>query len=372
MTTVYLCIGLQKTGTSALQKFLRMNEEELKKQGCCYPLLKLGIDKKYNNRNAHFLVYRAIHLEGEERAARELEVRTQAFEKLEKLAKEYKTIILSDELIWHRLQSIENFWPKVLEQFKKINCEVKVHVYLRRQDALIQSLWNQSVKAMPRIDKSFKECMETNHFKYYPLDYYQHLERITKEFGRENLILRVFERGQFEGGTLFADFFNSVGLELTEDFVEEENTRNIGLEGNFIEIRRWWNSVPEYSQMEDFMRSAVYLANESLVLKGEVKKTNMFSYEEQLAFLQKYEESNRKVATEYLGKEDGILFYEPVKKLDQWELEPENLYRDIVMVMAEAFCKQEKKIERLEEQMKKIEKSMPARIYSFFQRKSKK
>ena len=63
MTTVYLCVGLQKTGTSALQKFLRMNEAELMKQGYCYPLLKLEIDKKYNDRNGHFLVYRAIEFQ---------------------------------------------------------------------------------------------------------------------------------------------------------------------------------------------------------------------------------------------------------------------------------------------------------------------
>jgi len=381
MTTVYLCVGMQKTGTSALQKFLRDNEEELKKQNCCYPYLKLGIDKKYNNRNGHFLVYRAIELEGEARKQRELEVQSTAFETLKELAKEYKTIILSDELIWHRCQKIEDFWVQTVEKFRKINCEVKFHVYLRRQDLFIQSLWNQSIKAMPRIDKSFRECMETNHFKYYPLDFYEHLQHISEKVGRENLIVRVYERGQFEGEehSLFSDFFKSVHLKLTKDFVEEENERNIALDGNYLEIRRWMNSIPKYKEMEDFMRSAVYNANEDLVLKGTLKKTGMFSYEEQLEFLKRFEESNRKVAIEYFGRKDGILFYDSVKKMTQWQLDPENMYRDIILTMGNAFCTQEKKIEYLEERLKLVEDVLKAidrsaifRGYRFLQQKLKK
>lgn len=381
MTTVYLCIGMQKTGTSALQKFLRANDVELQKQDCCYPLLKLGIDTKYNDRNGHFLVYRAIDLEGDERKQREEEVRNVAFAKLSELAKEYSTIILLDELIWHRSQQIENFWVKTMEKFKEIGCDLKFHVYLRRQDLFIQSLWNQSIKAMPRIEKSFQTCMETNHFKYYPLDFYEHLQKITKAVGRENIIVRVYERGQFEGEehTLFSDFFKSVQLKLTKDFVEEENERNIALEGNYLEIRRLMNTIPQYKEMKDFMRSAVYSANEALVLNGTLKKTGMFSYEEQVGFLKKYEESNRKVAIEYFGREDGILFHDPVKKIEQWKLDPENMYRDIILTMGNALCNQEKKIEKLEEKLKidedmlkAVDRSVIFRGYRYLQHKLKK
>ena len=381
MTTVYLCIGMQKTGTSALQRFLRLNSEgELKKQDCCYPFLKLGIDKKYNDRNGHFLVYRALELEGEERKRRETEVKTKAFEILSEVAKEYSTIILSDELIWHRSQQIENFWSKTVEDFKKINCDVKFHVYLRRQDLFIQSLWNQSIKAMPRIEKSFQECMETNHFKYYPLDFYEHLQKISKAVGRENLIVRVYERDQFEGEehTLFSDFFKSVHLKLTDNFVEEDNERNIALEGNYLEIRRLMNTIPKYKDMEDFMRSAVYNANEALVLDGTLKKTGMFSYEGQLEYLKQFEESNRRVAIEFLGKEDGILFYDPVKKMEQWKLDPANMYRDIILTMGNALCNQEKKIEKLEERLKSdeeklkvVDRSVIFRGYRYLQHKLK-
>ena len=126
MSIVYIGIGMQKTGTTALQSFMRENEKALEDQGCCYPLLKLGIASKYNDRNAHFLVYRASEIEDrQERNNEEYRVRTQAFAKLEDLAKIYPKIILSDELIWHRALNVKDFWKETVKDFKKIQCDVK-------------------------------------------------------------------------------------------------------------------------------------------------------------------------------------------------------------------------------------------------------
>ncbi len=36
-------------------------------------------------------------------------------------------------------------------------------------------------------------------FDYFPLDYYKQLEEITKYVNKEDLIVRPFEQGQFEG-----------------------------------------------------------------------------------------------------------------------------------------------------------------------------
>ena len=55
MSTVYISIGTPKTGTTALQTFLRENENELNKQGYCYPMLELGIAPYYADRNGPFL-----------------------------------------------------------------------------------------------------------------------------------------------------------------------------------------------------------------------------------------------------------------------------------------------------------------------------
>ena len=92
------------------------------------------------------------------------------------------------------------------------------------------------------------------------------------------------------------------------------------------------------------MRNPIYLANcYQMGLKLHLK-VGMFSYEEQLEYMQQFDEGNRKVAKEFLGRKDGKLFYEPIESMPKWKIEPETMYRDLLMCMAEIFCQQEKKI----------------------------
>jgi hypothetical protein len=56
MTTLYLHIGMPKTGTTAIQNFLTDNAEALKKYGICYPDLGFRYPSIGIPRNAHFLI----------------------------------------------------------------------------------------------------------------------------------------------------------------------------------------------------------------------------------------------------------------------------------------------------------------------------
>lgn len=353
MATVYISIGMMKTGTTALQSFLRENEKALGMQGYCYPYMDLGIHKKYNDRNAHFLVYRSTESDPGKKKEEEKAVRQHAYAILEEQAKQHPNIILSDELIWHRSIKNENFWKRLGPNFEKIGCKVKVVVYVRRQDLLIQSLYNQSVKSLPRTELSFEECMNSSFWDYYPLDYAAQLDRIAEGIGKENLILRVYEKGQFAGEehSIFSDFAEAVGLDLTGDFTRDTVQNNIGLNGNYLEIKRILNGLPEYAASEvDIMRSAVYLANQSQVAGYQNAKTSMFSYEDQIAYVKKFADSNARVAREYLGREDGILFYEPVKELPRWQTDQNTMYQNLILVMGEMFLEQDEKIRKLQEE----------------------
>lgn len=356
MATVYINIGMQKTATTAIQYFMRENEENLKKQGCCYPYMDLGIPSKYKNRNAQFLVYRAEDIEErEEKKEAERQVREKAYEILAGLAQEYPKILLSDELIWHRSVKNANFWKRLIKNFKKIGCDVKIIVYLRRQDLFVQSIWNQSVKQLPRTSKTFQECISGKFFNYYPLDFYQQLSYIGSFVGKENLIVRVFERGQFEGEehSVFSDFLNCMGLQMTEDFTKETVKSNLALEGNFIEIKRILNSVPGYAAGRDFIQKQIYRANCNQIETDPPPKMGMFSYEEQQEYLARFEESNRKAAEEFLGRENGVLFYEPIQELPKWDVQAEDMYRDLFACLTEVFAKYEEKIADDEQEISK-------------------
>lgn len=354
MPTVYLSIGTPKTGTTAIQTFLRENEAFLNQQGYCFPDFTLEIGNGgYRDRNGHFLIYN----EGNEIQYDEDEIREEGFRAIGKLAKKYPNIILSDEELWKGSGKRSGFWADAKKGFEKIGCRLKVIVYLRRQDLFIQSLWNQNVKSkLVRRTESFEECMANNLFSYFPLDYYEHLCGIAECVDKQDIIVRPYERGQFEGTdhSIFSDFLQCIGLTLTDGYTRETVKRNPGLRGNFTEIKRIMNSVPEYREMDDFLADSVRLASNCMAQEGLHSDTSMFaSYEQQKEFLQRYEETNRKTAEVFLDRPDGRLFYDSVEELPVWKLEENLMYRDIILAGVEIICRQERQIRKLRQDMEK-------------------
>lgn len=347
MATVYLGIGFPKTGSTAVQTFLRENQQLLEKKGYCFPDFTgvIGDGNRYRDRNGHFLAYNAGSLKLRDEAA----IRGRALRELGRLAGKFPNIILSDELLCKSSVRRENFWTNVLEDFHKLGCELKVIVYLRRQDLFIESLWNERVKSKHFETQSFTEYLEDGKVFEWPLDYYEFLKKTEKYINRENLIVRVYEKKQFEkeGHSIFSDFLQCTGLELTDEYTKETVKKNLGLRGNFIEIKRIINSLPQYRELEDFMKGPVIAASASAQQDSLHAAVTMFSREQQEQLLQKYEESNRKTAEIYLDRPDGKLFYDSVEGVPVWEADSENMYGDIIRVMGEALCQQQEEIRRL-------------------------
>ncbi len=373
MSTVYLNIGTPKTGTTAVQSFLRENESLLEQKGYCFPdLTPVTGKRRYQDRNGHFLIHNAGNPQKQDGDL----VREKGFRMLGELAQKYPNIILSDEELWKTGGRMKGFWPYMAEEFRKIGCEVKIIVYLRRQDLFIQSLWNQNVKSRyMRRTESFEECMEKNLFSYFPLNYYEHLLKVNECIKKEDIIVRPFEECQFQGEehSIYSDFLKCTGLDLTEEFTRETVRSNPGLRGNFIELKRIINSVPEYREMDDFMVPSLRQANECIAYDGLHADHSMFSsYQQQMEFLGRYEETNRKTAEVFLDRPDGRLFYEPVEELPVWGPDPDTMYRDILLVMTEILCRQEQQLREMKRNLKKIRGSFVFRsvekVGSFLER----
>lgn len=192
MSTVYLSIGFPKTGSTAVQTFLRENEGLLEKEGYCFPDFTkvLGDGNRYRDRNAHFLAYNAGSLKLRDEAV----IRQRGLQELGRLAQSFPNIILSDELLCKSSVRRKNFWTDLLEDFQKAGCELKVIVYLRRQDLFIESWWNERVKSKHFEAMTFTEFLEDGKIFEWPLDYYEFLKHTEKYIKRENLIPRVYDR----------------------------------------------------------------------------------------------------------------------------------------------------------------------------------
>lgn len=377
IATVYLCIGTMKTGTTSLQSFMRRNAVELDKQGYCYPQIPV-LGKNTHNRNASFLIYRSTNEDENKKKSEEWEVRKKGYEIVAETAQNYENIVLSEELIWHHSKR-KNFWAEMKEEFERIGCQVKIVVYLRRQDELVQSLWNQNVKSDQRWYITFAEFINERQYSYFPLNYYKKLNQIAEAIGKENVIVRVYEAGQFGGSqnNLISDYTSTLGIELNDSFKRTDASANQRMRGNFIEIKRIVNSVPEYREMPNFLAEYIMKADEAKEDMCPSGKTSLFSYEEQNTFMNQYLKSNEKVAREFLGREDGVLFQKPLVEVPQLKFPNEELYVDFMMLMVQYICKQERRIQYLEEHthlgmLDSVYNAFPAKVVRKLHKRGKK
>lgn len=357
MATVYLHIGTPKTGTTSLQNFLSDNGEALNRHNICYPDFGFRYPQVGVLRNGHFLVTTKYR---DEKNNRILEKERADYEKgldlLEECAENYSKIILSDEGVWRAsLYSRNNFWSNLKKDLEERQLDIKIIVYLRRQDLFIQSQWMQKVKE--RFCGDFKDYLAYIARTGYPLDYYEYLHNLERVFGKDALIVRVFEKGQFLGEehTIHSDFLNIFGLKLSDGFQMNQEFYNQSLEGNYLELKRFLNVMDEWkTSKHPLLKQIQEVQNRKLFGEGTVKYT-YFEEDGQETYLEQFRESNANVAREYLGRDDGILFYDAIKDMQQYSLEKEVFLRDTLVVYGKMFDALAKENQQLREKNRQLE-----------------
>ena len=331
MKTLYLHIGIPKTASTAIQLFCMENEKALNDHGYIFP--DFGLHYRFTGewRNGHFLI-------GEQRVKSEKanyekkdQVIDTCFEKIYQLFETYDHMILSDEGLWYEgVRNDGRIWKKIQAEAEKGIFSIKVIVYLRRQDEFIYSRWNQQIKAafgldLPNYVRSWEETLE--HIPKSMLNYYEILKKISAYVGKENIIVRQFDRKRFYKQNVYADFLNAVGLEFSEEFHIQQETPNVSLTRNNIEIKRILNGLPDLDGENSMVfRTCLTQLSEQPFDDG---KYSMFSEEEMHKFMSKYEKGNRKVAEEYLGIEED-LFDVAYKAEKKWTRENPRMMDDIV------------------------------------------
>lgn len=328
MKVLYIHIGTPKTATTAIQEFCLENQEALKQKGYCYPIFPFDYPDAPQTRNGHFLVGVAHDFGLEEAEETRKKEFRQGMDQVNRLFQEYDNVILSDEIIWRStLEQRKDLWKQLKQESEAGNFQVKVIVYLRRQDTFCVSWWNQLVKMGTRdvARDSLKAYME-NVPPAMQLDYYKKLEKISEALGKENVLVRRFGREYFEGGSIYTDFLQTVGLKLEDGFTIAKDMRNYSLEGNNHEIKRILNSL----QM-DKVQNRFFLEVLTECSKVSEKRYSyaMLSEEEIRKFLEPYQEGNQRIAQEYLNTEEGLFQIGAVKK-PVWKQENPHMQEDIL------------------------------------------
>ena len=141
---IILHIGITKTGSTALQKFLVDNKELLSEQGVGYYNSSVISSPFQPYKNAEALKFKSMLLCGEGRWADEKLVE-EDLSKLKEWSKDYETIILSDEVLYSLPEGMRCLRPFLNEMFS--GADIVPVVYFRRQDDWLESAWKEDKKA---------------------------------------------------------------------------------------------------------------------------------------------------------------------------------------------------------------------------------
>jgi hypothetical protein len=258
-------------------------------------------------------------------------------EQVEKCFEQFHHVILSDEILWRDIlwqsntrKPPQNVFPYLMEHSRQHEYQVKVIVYLRRQDDLILSYWNQKVKKVgTNHGRSFTETLEeyiswslSDENETYMLDYAHRLDFLAEVFGKENLIVRRFDPKTWIHGSVIDDFMHCVGIDNTEDFIPLTGKENPGLNENTTEIKRILNKNKDFS-----MEEGTYFRDVLLDLSAQTAEQrprySMLSTQEREELRKHFEADNAHIADTYVC--DGKpLFSDAIKDQPEWS--PDNPY----------------------------------------------
>lgn len=354
MKTLYLHIGTPKTGTSAIQYFCVKNRDTLERQGLYYPDLGYRFASSHANRNGAFYITNIYDTQKKRMYEEEKKTQTEGMEKLQKEFETHDAILLSDEGFWNHKKMDVNGWKELLNQCTKMDVQLKIIVYLRRQDELIQSYWAQKIKEI-NLQMTLPAYIASGKYTQFHADYYTHLQEIASVVGKENIIVKVYEKGQYQGkgGSLLSDFFSIFQIDISKGFQEENVTKNSSLAGIYLETKRLLNANHDLGKRNSFIVKKLrdlQAMDDTMAKSSRIKQ---FSYEEAIAFLENYKEGNQKVAKEYLDREDGILFYNELNPADYSNSEPniEDIQKAI-NICAKIIVGQEQELQEAKEKIK--------------------
>jgi hypothetical protein len=298
MKTLTLHIGLPKTGTTYIQGWLQANRVALAAAGTWVPSRQIY---------AHRLA--AEFINDPKRTARSdvAHIRGTSFE----AAQNDLVRGLRDDRFQQAIVSSEYFFESDPPQVASLRdlapgTQMRIVVYLRRQDRIIESGYNQEVKAMGATSRIAAGAYQRK------LDWLRLFESWAAVFGEANVTLLNFDLAS-RSGEVLGEFCRAAGLVAPAGAAPAltDQSRNESLPANLLEFKRLANMVAS-TDLEEFLHQAVKagIGGEGFRLAPEAAR----------AHLAHYADGNRELARR-LGRPAG----EPLFPEDDLDGQPAGL-----------------------------------------------
>ncbi len=359
MKTLYLHIGTQKTATTTLQHFLAENDEVLKTKGYTYPLFpEIFYPYWDNSRNGLFLGHPYFNKYNERDREKEKEFYDKGMKRLHEIFMTYPNVILSEERLWLQLfYDKADLMKRILEDGSEQGYQVKLIIYLRRQDIFAESYWNQQIKSTITETRDVSQFI--NEFDH--INYYYVLKVITDVIGAENLAVVRFDDAVRDGG-IISDFMKRIGLELTDEYEIKQESTNSRLSGNTADIKRIINQMDDLLIGDQiYMKDRVNMAS---AISQKKYPCSTLSEEERAEFMKRFKKGNDLAAELYIH--DGRpLFSEDYSGLPKWEKDNSEYLDDVILTSAAGdvilyrrIKEAEYTIDKLESRIEKLEAAL--------------
>lgn len=329
---VFLHIGYDKTGTSAIQRFLYLNRKILAGQGILYPESAMPYEE-YLNHTALVLAMRRT-VKSEEEEGRILD----RFREIDKRR-------ISPELLWKNLIEEINTSPcprfcissEAFVNFAKSEdsavliretaehlgpYDVSVIMYIRRQDDYLESFYNQIVKK-GRTVWGYPSQFWRN---LNPLrgDYMQALDAWSEAFGTDRMIVRKYAKKEFGPGGIVPDFLRLLGADENATWnIEPHTSANPRLPNRQVELKRRCNRLHHSFLLNELINRAIYRMARK---RKASERVRLLSPEQRRDILRHFVPVNTQIAERYFPGE-GPLFPPGDVNDDPW-IRPRVRYLD--------------------------------------------
>jgi hypothetical protein len=188
--------------------------------------------------------------------------------------------------------------------------DTRIVIYLRRQDAFIESLYTQSTHRGQSA--SFDEFLVR--IKDASYDWYRLIDSYAQCFGKDRIIVRLYDRRTLTGSnSLLESFAEIIGSShLTEG--DTPYVVNPGYSRQATELARSVNPHLSYKE-----KKKLRFILQSTMAKKPLEEYTYFEGASRRALLDRYADSNARVAREYVGDASGELFSPPETGIDTME-----------------------------------------------------
>ena len=339
---LFIHIGRPKVGSSAIQHFLWKNRNALLNEGILYPE-SIIFQKASHKLALIFQPYLADASVVHDETASSL---------YSQINQEADRASVSKLVV-----SSENYFlinPKEPAKYLREHFDVKIICYLRRQDEVLVSSLIQEIKAGAEDMKTDIQAYIKNPDRLALLDYEAVLDRWAKEFGQENIFVRVYEPEKMRGN-IFQDFCSVIGVNF-EKLVAIEERLNPSPALDVLNFIYQINQTSQDGIPKRQLRLPLLGASEKLGFEGGFDAKSIIPYSLKKQLLDMFRESNANVARKYLAKDDGILFSELDKEERVDSYSGYKLDRFVVMA-ATLFAFQQQQIHQLRSKVESLEEN---------------